>query len=229
MKYFCPNKHELPFAVNGVSCSSIFCSKDSLTPVDYKVTGKSNNGAKQKPQLLEISEDATEDQLVALKALNDANNHNLAISSARLRARHKVVEFDNVERDDAEAESYVTKRLVQLTPSALAEVEYQLYHGDDRTRKEVALEVLDRTGHGKKDLANGSQSPIIMIQNVAPLAWMSQSAAGAANTSSAPLDLQRQATKVIDEVARQDDVGGKGDQLTRRLATLDGDSSTEQK
>ena len=60
----------------------------------------------------------------------------------------------------------VATKLVELTPLAVAELEYQLRRGDDKQRAEMAKEVLDRSGFGKKEGGNIAASPILIVNAV---------------------------------------------------------------
>lgn len=71
-----------------------------------------------------------------------------------------------------EAEDFVRKKLVELSPLALAEVEYQLLYGSDKTRAELARDILDRTGHGKQT-DKGVHGAVIIFQGSKPeLPWI---------------------------------------------------------
>lgn len=75
----------------------------------------------------------------------------------------------------AEAEDFVTKRLVEISPHAVGEVEYHLkYNPNDSTRLRVALEVLDRTGHGKQEKALTGGAVIVLGGGAFTVPWSQQ-------------------------------------------------------
>lgn len=64
--------------------------------------------------------------------------------------------------EGAAAESYVEARLTNLSVVAVAELEWQLRFGSDSERAKAAKDILDATGHGKKDRV-GSNTQLIIV------------------------------------------------------------------
>lgn len=62
----------------------------------------------------------------------------------------------------ADAEEWADKKAVELLPSAMAEIEYQLYYGDDGQRREAARDVLDMTGRRRRE-GGGTVVPTIVL------------------------------------------------------------------
>lgn len=65
--------------------------------------------------------------------------------------------------EGAAAETHVTKKLMDLTPYAVAELEYQLMYGTDKQRADMAMDILDRAGFGKKGESGGVGGPVIVV------------------------------------------------------------------
>lgn len=65
----------------------------------------------------------------------------------------------------ADAEQYVRRKLGELQCFAVAELEYQLLYGSDKTRSELARDILDRSGHGKSQ-ERGVHGAVIVFQGI---------------------------------------------------------------
>jgi hypothetical protein len=73
-----------------------------------------------------------------------------------------------------EAEAFAAARLVDLSPYAVAEMEYQLMYGNDKMRSDAARDILDRAGFGKKSEGGGMGGPVIVVNlsGDGKLPWM---------------------------------------------------------
>lgn len=67
--------------------------------------------------------------------------------------------------------AFTAKRIEELAPRALAELEHQLLTGTESVRRDIAKDVLDRAGHSKKTDAAGFGGPVIVINHSGPLPW----------------------------------------------------------
>jgi hypothetical protein len=120
----CPAGHELPHAVKGVECSSAACGADAET-----TTASS--------PVLANHEDRQFDNEVKT-ALRGENY------------RRKLVPVPEG-LTGADADDYVERRITELQPVAIAEMERQLRFGNDSERDKASRFLLDAGGHGKKD------------------------------------------------------------------------------
>lgn len=66
---------------------------------------------------------------------------------------------------------WAEKRLESQIPTAALEVEYQLKFGDDKTRRELALEVMAMKGLSSKGPQTGTVVPAIQLIMNGPLPW----------------------------------------------------------
>lgn len=89
-------------------------------------------------------------------------------------ARRKLLGFPEGKLEGADAEEWADKKIVEMLPLAVAELEFQLKYGDDEQRAKAANKVLDATGRGKRENGAGAVAPIIMIQSGAAfqLPWV---------------------------------------------------------
>ena len=70
-----------------------------------------------------------------------------------------------------EADAWVNNRLALLSPAAVAELEYQMMFDEDkRIRRDLALEILDRTGHAKGERPNVG-GDVIILNGVLDAPW----------------------------------------------------------
>jgi hypothetical protein len=142
----CPNGHEAGHPGELGQCSPVRCADPN------------NKGAKSRGR--------PRKQVEAPAELTSELENKLAIA----RARHSIVGVQEAPKD-ADVEAITTKKLLDLTPVALAELEYQLMMGKDDARIKVALEVLDRAGFSKRQESGGG-GPVIIINGSAPaLPW----------------------------------------------------------
>jgi hypothetical protein len=104
-------------------------------------------------------------KLAKFEALNG-----VGAALGRYAVRRKLLKVPKLE-DEKQLETYVGKKLLELAPEALAQMEWDLKLGDDRARSEAAREILDRAGFGKGEKKDQLNAPIVIIN---PGAVMSQ-------------------------------------------------------
>lgn len=154
----CPKGHALPHRTNKGNCTPLFCA--GSTPGKKETTTGSSKLAKKTAASLQTT------------ALADADVQELAEVTtriARAETRHKarmdylkVPEFN----DPKERDRWIEDKKQALIPLALADVEYSLKLGDQQERERARKEVLDMTGHGKREGGGGSTSPLIVLMGV---------------------------------------------------------------
>lgn len=152
--YTCPRGHEVNHEGPFGRCQPLRCADPGETGVSSKTRRPPKAIAPPRPEagIERFSEDVE-----------------VAIEAAKLRRK---VGGLVVEVAGSEAEAHVAKRLMDLTPAALAELEYQLMTGKDDTRMKIAMDILDRAGFSKKGESTGAGGPVIIIQGGAPkLPW----------------------------------------------------------
>lgn len=141
----CPGGHGLPNHTNKGQCTPIYCAlttddADEETPeqeVERVARGKEKKD----------SEKELEQKRLMRTQMRAAMRQELVPVPAGLKG--------------GDAEAWTGARLVELSPYAVAEMEFQLKYGDDEQRARAAARVLDSTGHGKKDLATGGATIVI--------------------------------------------------------------------
>lgn len=120
----CPGGHELPHAVGGIDCGSDACAID-FVPASAPSPALINNEEKQFEKEVD-------------RALRTE------------RYRRELVPVP-VGLTGADADDFVERRITELQPVAIAEMERQLRFGNDTERGKAARDLLDAGGHGKKD------------------------------------------------------------------------------
>lgn len=145
----CPAGHELPHTAEGIDCAPDACGADVREGVQHPVSGMTETDLRQE-------------------------GHEAQRLNSRLKVRRKLVPMPEG-LDGAEAEAYVEKRLHMLSVPAVAELEYQLLHEDSADRARAARDILEATGHGKKE-RNGQAANLIVInmgggKEAPPLPW----------------------------------------------------------
>lgn len=136
---YCPNNHGLPHEGPEGNCTPIRCGDGAHGP-------RSPEGVPDPASLVPLAKvEKREQGLVALA-----------------KAREALVSVPSGLSGDA-AETWTVRKLHDLAPYAAAEVEYQLKFGGDRQRIQAALEVLDRTGHGRKGEGGSVGGPVIVV------------------------------------------------------------------
>jgi hypothetical protein len=140
----CPKGHELPRTVRGgAQCTPLDCADD------VKALVKKG----EVPVAIVPSEDSDDE---ALK-----ERRKIEIRKTQLAARRGVVELPEGLEGEA-AEKWADKKIVELLPLAVSELEYQLKYGSDEQRERATAKVLDANGRGKAEKAVGANQQIII-------------------------------------------------------------------
>lgn len=187
----CPKNHPLPNIIGGVSCAPDQCAEDNVPlfsrdkRTEKKALAKKESTkaadelARAKTQAIRkeittktesVIETALEGSDLLWAAKTDA-------AAARVEeiaklghkiGRHEALRLytgtpDSAKLTQEERKGYVDKKLDELTVDAIARVEYDLKLGDEDVSRKMALEVLDRTGYGKKEALAQAGAPIIIV------------------------------------------------------------------
>lgn len=117
----------------------------------------------------------SKEDMVPASEINDKESEEQDIQKyrrqlAKLKKRHeaRMAQIGFVDRglEGADAEEWVQRRLVALTPRAMAEQEQRLLHGNDQARSDAAKFILESTGHGKKDGPSVGSSPVLILTGI---------------------------------------------------------------
>lgn len=198
---WCPGKHELPHKVGNLNCTALFCADDAakmpkLEPRTYKGHGANHtrdvknvkHDLKAKAKLLQeqtfLSVDskelreimpgkdkATIDARAAGKVEEMEQLQVLAAQAGRYAARKRLFPTPDF-TDEKQAAGFVEKRLMELAPEAVAQLEYDLKMGDAKARTDAAKDILDRAGFSKSDRDGKAQAPVIIINPEAVMAQL---------------------------------------------------------
>lgn len=156
----CPKGHALPHRTNKGNCTPLFCAGSTASP-----TPKKGSSPLAKQEAKDMATDiAKADDSVDLDVLTETTSR-ISKAATRHKARMayvKVPEFS----DAKEREKWVENKKNELVPLALADVEFSLKLGDSQERERARKEVLEMTGHGKRDTGGGSTSPLIILTGV---------------------------------------------------------------
>lgn len=148
----CPKNHALPHRTNKGNCTPLFCA--GSTPGNVTLTKVKKEAKLAVQDLGEVGDvDEAEDVMI-----RQSKNHTKHL------ARMKYVNLPEF-RDAKERETWVENKKQELVPLAIADLEIQLKLGDTQEREKARKEVLDMTGHSKREGA-GSTSPLIMLVGV---------------------------------------------------------------
>lgn len=131
----CPSGHELPHAIDDLECSSAQCASS------IEVTSAPS------PPLV------GNEERQFIKEVETAQRGE--------SYRRKLVPVP-VGLVGAEADEFVERRITELQPVAIAEMERQLRYGNDTERGKAARDILDAGGHGKKDRLGVGANMIII-------------------------------------------------------------------
>lgn len=93
----------------------------------------------------------------------------LAMLAGKSAARRGLLPVPDLKGGDAE--EYAQKRLVEMLPAAVTELEHQLTYGDDKQRIDAARDVLDANGMRRREQA-GNMVPPIVLNFTGVLPWM---------------------------------------------------------
>lgn len=223
----CPGGHRLPRK----GCTPMYC-------LDQRA-GVSGKGGKRAPPQSVARREAAEKALTApLKDLGSVQPKEpsaglplaeqmegrsteagrLAVLAGKHAARRGLLPVPDLKGGDAE--EYAQKKLVEMLPAAVTELEHQLTYGDDKQRVEAARDVLDANGMRRREQA-GNMVPPIVLNFTGVLPWMQVPGVTAETTKRVRA---RQDAEVIDgEASRSEDgeSGADGDG-PRRLAQAHG-------
>jgi hypothetical protein len=94
----------------------------------------------------------------------------LAVRAGRYAARRGLVPVPTG-LQGGEAEEYAQKKLVELLPEAVGNLEYDLKYGDDKARAEASHKVLAANGLANREQA-GNMVPPIVLNFTGVLPWM---------------------------------------------------------
>lgn len=130
----CPRGHDLPNMVSGIECSPLACGGT------FESADASSPNPKSEERQLE----------------HEANR-----IAKREELRNKLVPTPR-DLTGAAADEYVERKITELQPIAIAEMEWQLRFGGDAERAKAARDILDAGGHGKKDRVGASANMIII-------------------------------------------------------------------
>lgn len=151
----CPKGHSLP---NG-KCTPLYCGNELKdTPIGIPLS-------KKEKEQLRVSE-ALRDESTEFSEQEKINR-----ALVRHEKRNALLKVPT-NLPEAELEGHVTKKLVSLLPYAAARLEYELKFGDEKQQHEAMVEVLDRTGFGRKNDSGNGGAPVIVINaNSLELPW----------------------------------------------------------
>lgn len=217
----CPRGHQLPNQTERGPCTPVLCGNadGSKGRLEMRVGEKKTHKAYEKKRL--ALKAALPDDEVTKLVKGEAND--LAVDAARqsaaeakaeqlIRMGHAAGRFAARAKfvglpeglQGAEAEEWADKRLIDLLPAAVAELEYQLKLGDDKQRIEAADKVLSANGRSRRDGGGLGTAPIIILTGGAVVQppWRSPSSG---NSSSAV------STQVVQVVQGQLTKGEKDD------------------
>jgi len=173
---YCPGAHRLP--------------RDGCTPV-YCLTQRTGTGGKgrRNPQTEARKEAALKAGSAPLKDLGAvapintgaeslAHQHEgrhieairASLASGKHAARRALVPAPEG-LHGGDAEEYAQKKLVEMLPEAVANLEYDLKYGDDKQRSEASHKVLAANGMANREQA-GNMVPPIVLNFTGVLPWM---------------------------------------------------------
>lgn len=173
----CPGGHSLPHHTNKGQCTPLYCTGAK--------SGDLATATPSKPAPSAASDDG-----------DDRAKEEARLNRAQIRAELRKQALNvpaGLKGGDAEA--WTAQKLVELSPFAAAEMEYQLMYGDDEQRSRAAARVLDSTGHGKKDLATGGATIIINATGGVNLPWRAAKAIEGTVVETRPIGTLEQGQK----------------------------------
>jgi hypothetical protein len=173
----CKNGHPIGVKnTSGGACSAVHCAYDKLkkSVVQQKREATSNMppvpmdmlefppGFKVKRNAAEAAADATEERQRRMDALAEARAERLDQMGLEPKA---------LDVKGADAERLADQILGDGAASAAAELLFLAKYGGEKVRLEAAKDVLDRTGHGKKDQGGVGASPMLILNFNGALPW----------------------------------------------------------
>jgi hypothetical protein len=207
---FCPGGHELPHKVGNGNCTVLFCLEKDAVPdlnprtfvplkgtkkiADAKVSLKEKAVALQQDTHVGQTSQELREVFPATDAASKAAREGgkveeleqlqvLAAQAGRYAARKRLFPVPAF-TDEKQAAGFVEKRLMELAPEAVAQLEYDLKMGDGKARTDAAKDILDRAGFSKSDREGKAQAPVIIINPeavMAQLPWARRKAVEASN------------------------------------------------
>lgn len=148
----CPKNHALPHRTNRGNCTPLFCAGSA--------SGTAGLAKKEAKEL------KTQDLGDVDDAELEVVSRRIAAASTRHKARMAYVKTPETFVDPKEREKWIEDKKQELVPIALADIEFSLKLGDQQEREKARKDVLDMTGHGKRDGGGGSTSPLIILAGV---------------------------------------------------------------
>lgn len=162
----CPKGHAIPHRTNKGNCTPLFCagSKSGASRAEQKAK---KEGLEPTQIVRQGVKELTTQDLGEVDELElSETSSRIMKASTRHKARLAFLKVPETFSDPKEREKWVEDKKQELLPLALADVEYSLKLGDQQERERARREVLDMTGHGKREGGGGSTSPLIMLVGV---------------------------------------------------------------
>lgn len=187
MKLRCPKGHHLPHvAANGSQCTPLVCIEaphaEALVPVKAKTTIDAvvrsralEAQSKQSPDSFEARAAALaeeENEKHELKLQVQKSKRAIDLAEQRRALREKLVPVPKF-KDTKESEEWTQRKIVEMAPVALAEIEYQLLYGDNSERIAAARDFMDSNGLRRRDALQGGGNTII-LQMSSAVPWQQQ-------------------------------------------------------
>jgi hypothetical protein len=149
----CPNGHDVGTAWESRKCTQLVCGEKALPPLGKPLPPKKGKKKYEPPPKL-----AT-DRATSPKAADDDDTLTAAHALFLQRVRAAGVPA-NLGADEAAA--WAQKKLAELLPEAVAELQHQLRYGTERQRADAVDRVLNANGMAKKEANNATGSTIIV-------------------------------------------------------------------
>ncbi len=162
----CPNRHAIGTVHETGTCTPVYCPL-SIARVP-KALGEVANTANAELEAM-LPAAAVEAKEVA----NDAGKQEivkLSLAAGR-RAARKAFSKVPENMDAEEAETWAKTTAAQSLPYAIAELQQQLFFGDDKQRADAAHDFLDINGMRKREGGQGGGATIILNLGGKELPW----------------------------------------------------------
>lgn len=181
----CRNGHPIGVKnTSGGACSAVHCAYDKLKPstTQQKRLATSNmppvpidmlefpSNFKVKRNDAEKRADAAEERQRRMDALAEARAERLG---------QLGLEPSAVDLKGADAERLADQILADGAAAAAAELLFLSKYGGEKIRLEAAKDLLDRSGHGKKDQGGVGASPMLVLNFNGELPWSRKDVAAA--------------------------------------------------
>lgn len=193
----CPMGHGLPNYTARGQCTEAWCALDPIEGTPRKLKPLRADSALVAAAVESVADNAADAGIAQKKRLRAA----MQLAMYNRKTRLSMVAQPSVEEAKA-PEAWFDKRVSELLPDALAEVEYQLRYGDDQMRKAAALDIWDANGKRKKEALNATGQTLVL--NLAPgqtLPWLqkAETAPGAEASLATPMLLVPPASEAADD------------------------------